>query len=78
MQGIFKINFDSNQSNTIELASGLRCLRCVESTYYVNCRSKVLKDMPRIEGRPGQELPPLDFDKLKADLRDTYPDVSHF
>ncbi|KAL4713314.1 hypothetical protein ACJJTC_015301 [Scirpophaga incertulas] len=39
-------------------------------------RSKVLKNMPRIEGRPGQELPPLDFDKLKAELKETYPDVS--
>lgn len=39
------------------------------------CRSKILKDMPRIEGRPGQELPPLDFKKLKQDLQETYPEV---
>ncbi|KPJ06618.1 Pyruvate carboxylase, mitochondrial [Papilio machaon] len=39
-------------------------------------RSKVLKDMPRIEGRPGQELPPLDFDKLKAELMESFPDVT--
>ncbi|XP_038212521.1 pyruvate carboxylase, mitochondrial isoform X2 [Zerene cesonia] len=39
-------------------------------------RSKILKDMPRIEGRPGQELPPLDFDKLKKDIQETYPDVN--
>ncbi|KAL0878650.1 hypothetical protein ABMA27_003721 [Loxostege sticticalis] len=39
-------------------------------------RSRVLKDMPRIEGRPGAELPPLDFDKLKQELRETYPDVT--
>ncbi|XP_069360089.1 pyruvate carboxylase, mitochondrial isoform X2 [Maniola hyperantus] len=39
-------------------------------------RSKILKDMPRIEGRPGQELPPLDFDKLKTDLKEHYPEVS--
>ncbi|CAG4997130.1 unnamed protein product [Parnassius apollo] len=39
-------------------------------------RSKVLKDMPRIEGRPGQELLPLDFDKLKKDLMESFPDVS--
>ncbi|XP_013162177.1 PREDICTED: pyruvate carboxylase, mitochondrial isoform X1 [Papilio xuthus] len=39
-------------------------------------RSKVLKDMPRIEGRPGQELPPLDFDKLKAELLESFPDVT--
>ncbi|XP_041981537.1 pyruvate carboxylase, mitochondrial isoform X2 [Aricia agestis] len=39
-------------------------------------RSQILKDMPRIEGRPGQELPPLDFDKLKSELQETYPDVT--
>ncbi|CAH0726871.1 unnamed protein product, partial [Brenthis ino] len=39
-------------------------------------RSKILKDMPRIEGRPGQELPPLDFAKLKADLQEAYPEVT--
>ncbi|CAK1542975.1 unnamed protein product [Leptosia nina] len=39
-------------------------------------RSKILKDMPRIEGRPGQELPPLDFDKLKKDIQETYPEVN--
>ncbi|XP_022092974.1 pyruvate carboxylase, mitochondrial-like [Acanthaster planci] len=31
-------------------------------------RSKIIKDMPRIEGRPGESLPPLDFDKLHTDL----------
>lgn len=36
-------------------------------------RSKVLKDMPRVEGRPGASLAPLDFDKLRADIRETYP-----
>ncbi|CAH0400055.1 unnamed protein product [Chilo suppressalis] len=39
-------------------------------------RSKVLKDMPRIEGRPGAELPPLDFNKLKEDLSETYHGLS--
>ncbi|XP_045526015.1 pyruvate carboxylase, mitochondrial isoform X2 [Pieris brassicae] len=39
-------------------------------------RSKILKDMPRIEGRPGQELPSLDFGKLKKDIQETYSDVS--
>lgn len=28
--------------------------------------------MPRIEGRPGASLPPLDFAKLKSDLTETY------
>lgn len=32
-------------------------------------RSKVLKDLPRIEGRPGASLPPLDFQQLEKDLR---------
>ncbi|KAF8793654.1 Pyruvate carboxylase like protein [Argiope bruennichi] len=35
-------------------------------------RSKILKDMVRIEGRPGASLPALDFDKLKADLEDKH------
>ncbi|CAL1284612.1 unnamed protein product [Larinioides sclopetarius] len=35
-------------------------------------RSRILKDMARIEGRPGASLPPLDFDKLKADLEDKH------
>lgn len=35
-------------------------------------RSRVLKDMPRIEGRPGANLPPLDFDKLKSDLNESH------
>ncbi|XP_026494578.1 pyruvate carboxylase, mitochondrial isoform X3 [Vanessa tameamea] len=39
-------------------------------------RSKILKDMPRIEGRPGQELPPLDFTKLKQELQENYPGVT--
>ncbi|XP_074861052.1 pyruvate carboxylase, mitochondrial [Carettochelys insculpta] len=32
-------------------------------------RSKVLKDLPRIEGRPGASLPPLDFEQLEEELR---------
>ncbi|XP_058838959.1 pyruvate carboxylase, mitochondrial isoform X1 [Topomyia yanbarensis] len=39
-------------------------------------RSRVLKDMPRIEGRPGAFLPPLDFVKLKKELEESHPDVS--
>lgn len=39
-------------------------------------RSKVLKNMPRIEGRPGVSLPPLDFGKLKTDLIETFPFVT--
>lgn len=39
-------------------------------------RSRVLKDMPRIEGRPGENLKQLDFDKLKAELKESHPTVS--
>lgn len=39
-------------------------------------RSRVLKDMPRIEGRPGENLAPLDFDKLKKDLKDSHPNIT--
>ncbi|XP_014239714.1 pyruvate carboxylase, mitochondrial isoform X1 [Cimex lectularius] len=31
-------------------------------------RSMVIKDLPKIKGRPGETLPPLDFDKLEQDL----------
>lgn len=39
-------------------------------------RSKVLRDMPRIEGRPGASLPPLDFNKLGQDLKETFPNAT--
>jgi pyruvate carboxylase len=29
--------------------------------------------MPRVSGRPGATLPLLDFDKLKADLKEKHP-----
>lgn len=34
--------------------------------------------MPRIEGRPGCTLPPLDFNKVKADLQEKYQKVSDY
>ncbi|XP_069821355.1 pyruvate carboxylase, mitochondrial [Dendropsophus ebraccatus] len=39
-------------------------------------RSKVLKDLPRIEGRPGASLPPMDFAKLEEGLRSKYDDIT--
>lgn len=36
-------------------------------------RAHVLKDMPRVTGRPGESLPPLDFAKLKADILESHP-----
>ncbi|XP_077284120.1 pyruvate carboxylase isoform X2 [Arctopsyche grandis] len=41
-------------------------------------RSKVLKDMPRIDGRPGENLASVDFDKLKKDLIENYPQISDY
>ncbi|KAG8563517.1 hypothetical protein GDO81_016111 [Engystomops pustulosus] len=39
-------------------------------------RSKVLKDMPRIEGRPGATLPSLDFTKMEEGLKSKYDDIT--
>ncbi|XP_011265325.1 pyruvate carboxylase, mitochondrial isoform X2 [Camponotus floridanus] len=39
-------------------------------------RSKVLKDMPRVQGRPGASLPPLDFAALTKELKESHPHVS--
>ncbi|XP_020279245.1 pyruvate carboxylase, mitochondrial isoform X2 [Pseudomyrmex gracilis] len=39
-------------------------------------RSKVLKDIPRIQGRPGASLAPLDFPALKKELQESHPHVS--
>ena len=35
-------------------------------------RSDVLKDMPRMEGRPGEDLSPLDLDELKLNLQNRF------
>uniref|UniRef100_A0A669BXL3 Pyruvate carboxylase n=1 Tax=Oreochromis niloticus TaxID=8128 RepID=A0A669BXL3_ORENI len=37
-------------------------------------RSKVLKSLPRIEGRPGASLPPMDFKSLEEGLRAAHGD----
>lgn len=39
-------------------------------------RSKVLKELPRIEGRPGASLPSMDFVKLEEELRNKYDDIT--
>ncbi|XP_073434587.1 pyruvate carboxylase, mitochondrial [Dendrobates tinctorius] len=39
-------------------------------------RTKVLKDLPRIEGRPGATLPPMDFTKLEEGLKNKYDDIT--
>ncbi|MGH0175969.1 UNVERIFIED_CONTAM: hypothetical protein FKN15_071731, partial [Acipenser sinensis] len=35
---------------------------------------KVLKDLPRMEGRPGASLPPLDFEALEKQLKEKHRD----
>jgi pyruvate carboxylase len=35
-------------------------------------RTKILKGMPKVEGRPGASMPSLDLDKLKSDLIDVH------
>ncbi|KAI0791631.1 pyruvate carboxylase [Irpex lacteus] len=35
-------------------------------------RSKIIRNKPRIDGRPGASLQPLDFKKIKAELRAKY------
>lgn len=32
-------------------------------------RSKVIRNKPKIEGRPGESMPPLDLRKIKQELR---------
>ncbi|KAF4519746.1 hypothetical protein B566_EDAN010339 [Ephemera danica] len=39
-------------------------------------RSRVLKNMDRIEGRPGASLPAFDFGALKSDLQTRHPHIS--
>jgi pyruvate carboxylase len=35
-------------------------------------RSKIIRNKPRIDGRPGAGLAPLDFKKIKAELRSKF------
>lgn len=39
-------------------------------------RTKVLKGKKTFVGRPGESLPPLDFEKLRADLKSKYNDMT--
>nr|XP_005988982.1 PREDICTED: pyruvate carboxylase, mitochondrial [Latimeria chalumnae] len=39
-------------------------------------RTKVLKDLPCIEGRPGASLPPLNFDELEKSVREKHPRIT--
>lgn len=32
--------------------------------------------MPRVTGRPGESLPPLDFNKIKNELKERHPHIS--
>jgi hypothetical protein len=44
----------------------------VDLTEHFSLRSNVLKNSPRVMGRPGAELPPFDFDALKKKLVEKY------
>jgi pyruvate carboxylase len=35
-------------------------------------RSRVIRNKPKIDGRPGASMEPLDFKKIKADLRSKF------
>lgn len=35
-------------------------------------RSKIIRNKPRIDGRPGATMEPLDFKKIKAELRSKF------
>jgi pyruvate carboxylase len=35
-------------------------------------RSKIIRNKPRIDGRPGTNMEPLDFKKIKAELRSKF------
>lgn len=35
-------------------------------------RSKVIRNKPKIDGRPGANLPPVDLKKIKAELRSKF------
>lgn len=39
-------------------------------------RSKILKDMPRVKGRPGANLAPLDFEKVKKEVKEAHPQAT--
>uniref|UniRef100_A0A8C7DB12 Pyruvate carboxylase n=1 Tax=Oncorhynchus kisutch TaxID=8019 RepID=A0A8C7DB12_ONCKI len=55
---------------TREEMTNMKCLRWLSPLSPPHSPpSQVLKSLPRIEGRPGATLPPLDFDALEAGLR---------
>lgn len=41
-------------------------------------RTKVLKNFQKIEGRPGETLPPLDLDSLRESLNEKFNDVREY
>lgn len=43
-------------------------------TYFLFLTSQVLKSLPRIEGRPGASLPPMDFKALEEGLQASHGD----
>merc|ERR1719304_32021 len=41
-------------------------------------RSDILQNLTRVEGRPGESMQPLDFEKLKTDLTKSYDRISDY
>ncbi|KAL1926277.1 hypothetical protein VTP01DRAFT_5974 [Rhizomucor pusillus] len=41
-------------------------------------RSHIVRDLPRIDGRPGASLPPLDLAKLKEELQEKYDNITDY
>jgi len=41
-------------------------------------RSEILKDLPVVEGRPGETMQPLDFDSLKQDLSTKFEQITDY
>merc|ERR1719187_1223331 len=41
-------------------------------------RSDILQNLTRVEGRPGESMQPMDFEKLKTDLTKSYDKISDF
>ncbi len=39
-------------------------------------RSRVLKDLPRVEGRPGASMPPMNLVTMEANLKDKHDHYS--
>lgn len=66
-------------TSSLKIQRGNLCLLCVQApalfsgTHHLFV-AQVLKSLPRVEGRPGASLPPMDFQALEKQLRDAHGD----